>query len=55
MNKNYCEECGEMVNDCVCHLITRVEYEEKDFKWEYAHELISVKNTQFKRILPLSD
>jgi hypothetical protein len=54
MNKNYCEECGEVTGDCVCHLISYVEYQEPDFKFEYAHERVSMGNlTQFMEILPV--
>ena len=55
MTKNYCEECGEVTGECICHLITYVEYEEKDFVWEYAHELVSVRATYFKKNMPIID
>jgi hypothetical protein len=50
----FCDECNRLMRDCLCTTI-RVGDGGKDFKWEYAHERISMGLSQFKEIMPIYD
>jgi hypothetical protein len=47
-----CLLCTPLVSECVCHLTKVLPYDGGDFKFEYAHEMDTVPNTQFWKVLP---
>lgn len=52
MQEKECSICSPLLSECVCHLITQLPYSGENFKFEYAHEMDTVPNTQFWKIWP---
>lgn len=50
----YCQDCGEHTDECVCRPVQSQEVDTSDWKFEYAFESITDKNGFFKRNMPMS-
>ena len=53
MKNSYCEDCGEEYSDCICTLISYIDYQESSFKFEWAFESLTEGYTKFKAVPPL--
>lgn len=50
-----CEDCGELLDDCICDFEEDEEVLVKNFKFEHAFESITENNSQFRKINPKYD
>ena len=52
VKSKFCDGCNKVWSECFCDEVV-VSSANRDFKWEYAHERVSMGNlTQFMEILP---
>ena len=53
--ESVCSNCECSVINCICHIIKVIPEGPPDFKFEWAFEAITNKNSVFREILPIYD